>query len=130
MPLTLRLHKEALSLCQLPPGTPAPVDILAQPMTAFFRTYDETTLLCPTVLAPKNVKSDAGFIALQLVGPFAFGETGILTQIVNPLATAKVSIVPFATFDTDYILIKADQRQTATDALKKAGHTVIEAGAP
>ena len=36
----------------------------------------------------------------------------------------------FGQLEVDYILIKADQRQTATDALKKAGHTVIEAGAP
>lgn len=128
MPLTLRFHNQLLTMCQLPIGAPVPVDILTRPMTAFFRTHDETTLLCSSALAPKNAKSESGFIAIELVGPFAFNATGILTQIANPLAAANIAIVPFSTFNTGYILIKTDRRQTAIEALKNAGHTIIEAG--
>jgi len=127
MPLTLRIHSEPLSLCQLAPDASVPADIIAHPMTGFFRTHDEVTLWCPTSLAPKNAKTESGFIALEFIGPFEFALTGILTQIANPLAAAGVSIVPLSSFSTDYILIKADQQQAAIEAIQKAGHTLIGA---
>jgi len=73
---------------------------------------------------PPNAKAEHGFVPFELVGPFEFSLTGILTQIANPLAAAGVSIVPLSTFNTDYVLIKADQRQKATEALHQAGHKV------
>src|ERR1700722_10992270 len=111
MPLTLRIHDEAISTCLLEPSTPAPVDILAHPLTCFMRTREETTLICPTSLVPPHVKTESGFIAIEIVGPFGFGETGILAQVANPLATATVSITALVTFASDYVLIKAEQRK-------------------
>jgi hypothetical protein len=125
MPLHIRFHDTALSVCQLPQGADAPVGVLANPLAAFFRTHDEVTLICPTALVPQNInKAEHDFIALSLVGPFEFGVTGILTQVANPLAAAGVSIVPLSTFSTDYVLIRAESRDQAMEALGKAGHTV------
>lgn len=97
MPLTLRIYGEELSLCRLALDAQAPADILKNPFTYFFRTRDEATLICPTALAPKNVKTEGGFIAIEFVGPFEFALTGILTQVANPLAAAGVSIVALST---------------------------------
>lgn len=81
--------------------------------------------MCPAALTPKNTaKVESGFIALELVGPFAFDQTGILIQVTAPLAAAGVSIVSLSSFNTDYVLIKADQWEAAIAALKKAGHRV------
>jgi hypothetical protein len=124
MPLEVRFHNTALSICQLPQGSDAPVGILSHPFAAFFRTHNEVTLICPTELVPQGIKAKHGFTPFGLVGSFEFGLTGILTQVANPLAAAGVSIVPLSTFDTDYVLIKEEQRGKAIDALRKAGHTV------
>lgn len=129
MSLVVRLYDAALSICRLPLGSEAPADILRHPFSAFFRTRDEVTLICPTALVPRVVKAEHGFIPFGLVGPLPFELTGILTQVANPLAEAGVSIVALSTFDTDYVLVKAAQRMQAIDALRRAGHTVEEDGA-
>jgi hypothetical protein len=124
MPLEVHFHNTALSICQLPQGSDAPVEILSHPFAAFFRAHNEVTLICPTGLVPQGIKVEHGFIPFGLVGPFEFGLTGILTQVANPLAAAGVSIVPLSTFDADYVLIKAEHRAKAIDALRSAGHVV------
>jgi hypothetical protein len=124
MSLHVRCHDTALSICQLPQGSKAPVDILEHPFAAFFRTHDEVTIVCPTELVPSNAKAEHGFVPFELVGPFEFGLTGILTQVANPLAAAGVPVVPLSTFNTDYVLIKGDQRKKAMEALRQAGHKV------
>lgn len=125
MALTLRYYDDLLSMCLLDQAAPAPINILAHSMTYFMRTRDETTLICPTTLVPNNVlKQEDGWIAIEFVGPFTFGETGILAQVANPLAAAGIAIIALATFGTDYILIKADKREAAIDALRKAGHII------
>jgi hypothetical protein len=126
MALHIRFHDAALSICQLPHGTQAPTEILSKPFTYFFRTHDEATLICPTAVAPQNCKAEHGFIPFQLVGSFEFNVTGVLTQVVNPLAAAGVSIVALSTFNTDYVLIKANHRDKAIEALRRASHMVRE----
>lgn len=124
MPLTLRVDDTPLSTCLLEQGTPAPIEILAHPMTYFMRTREEVTLICPTALVPPHIKSEGGWIGLEFIGPFDFNETGILTQVANPLAEAGISILALATFGTDYVLIKAEHRSKAIETLKKAGLVV------
>jgi hypothetical protein len=87
-------------------------------------------LFAPSALVPQNTKVEHGFIPFELVGPFEFGLTGILTQVANPLAAAGVSIVPLLTFNTDYVLIKADQQTKAVEALRQAGHKVENTAKP
>ncbi len=127
MSLNIRFYDTAMSMCQLPHGAKAPADILNYPFTGFWRTHEETTLICPTKLVPAEVKSEDGFIPFELVGPFAFNLTGILTKVANPLAEAGVSIVALSSFNTDWVLIKADQRKKAEQALLKAGHKIVPA---
>jgi hypothetical protein len=130
MSLHVRFHDTALSVCLHPQGSKAPVDILERRFAAFFRTNDEVTIVCPTELVPSNAKSEHGFVPSELIGPFEFGFTGILTQVAYPLAAAGVSIVPLSTFNTDYVLIKADRRQKAMEALRQAGHKVENMARP
>jgi hypothetical protein len=128
MSLVVRVYDVGLSVCRLPAGAEAPVEILRHPFSAFFRTRDEVTLVCPTDLVPEDVQAEHGFIPFGLVGPFPFELTGILTQVADPLAAAGVSIFALSSFYTDYVLIKAPQRSQAIDALRQAGHSVEEDG--
>ncbi len=125
MPLRIRFHDTILSVCQLPKDSDAPAEILEHPFTAFFRTHDEATLICPSELVSQNAKAETGFIPLELVGPFAFNLTGVLAQVANPLAEAGVSIFVLSSFNTDYVLIKANQRTHAEAALHNAGHVFM-----
>jgi hypothetical protein len=50
----------------------------------------------------------------------------VLVAIAEPLAKAGVSIMPIATFDTDYVLVREEQLLLATRALVEAGHRVFD----
>jgi len=60
------------------------------------------------------------------VGPFAFSTVGVLASIAEPLATAGISLLMIATYDTDYLLVKSAVFEEAVAVLAEAGHTRIE----
>jgi hypothetical protein len=126
MALHIRFHDAALSICQLPLNSQLPIEIFREQFSYFFRTHNEVTLICPTAVVPQNSKAEHGFVPFEVVGPFEFNVTGVLTQVANPLTAAGVSIVALSTFNTDYVLIKFDHRDKAIEALRRAGHTVHE----
>jgi hypothetical protein len=61
---------------------------------------------------------------LAVAGPLDFGLTGLLASIAAPLAEAGISIFAISTFDTDYVLVKAEKLDDAADALRRAGHRI------
>lgn len=94
------------------------------------RTPDELSIVCAeNVCAQDRVAPDldgiaveSGWIALKLEGPFPFAMTGVLASFVQPLAEAGIPIFAISTFDTDYVLIKDENRKQALAALGAAGH--------
>jgi hypothetical protein len=71
---------------------------------------------------PADVRCEPGWRALAVKGPLDFGLTGILASIAAPLAEAGISIFAISTFDTDYVLVKAERLDDAVEALRRAGH--------
>jgi hypothetical protein len=65
-----------------------------------------------------------GWRCLRLKGPFALDETGVLAPLATALAAAGVSLLPIATFDTDYLLVPATQLDLAITALEQVGCNV------
>jgi len=64
---------------------------------------------------------------LKVHGPFVLSEVGVLSSLAAPLAQAKVSLFAVSTFNTDYLLVSAEQLRHAISALEKAGHKVLTA---
>jgi uncharacterized protein len=48
----------------------------------------------------------------------------VLESVARPLADAAISIFAIATYNTDYVLVKADNVERATAALRAAGHRI------
>ncbi len=65
---------------------------------------------------------EAGWIALKLEGPFPFAMTGVLASFLDLWRKRKFPIFAISTFDTDYVLIKDENRKQALVALGAAGH--------
>ncbi len=86
---------------------------------------DELSVVCPQELVPEDVRSEGGWRALKLEGPFEFSEVGVLASVAAPLAEAEVGIFAVSTFDTDYVLVKREQLQPAVAALRGRGHEVL-----
>ena len=57
-------------------------------------------------------------------GPLDFSLTGVPSALLTPLAEAGVSLFALATFDTDYLLVRAAQLDLAVETLSAAGHPV------
>ena len=123
-PQTFSLHPGEWAILKLPPDSPVP-DWVLQPAPFFsvIRTADELSIVAPASRIPAGISAERGWTLLQLKGPFAFDQTGILASIATPLAEAGVGIFALSTFDTDYLLVKTSQIPLALSALHAAGHT-------
>lgn len=88
------------------------------------RTRDELSVVCRADAVPDGVRAVAGWRCLKVQGPLDFGLTGILAALTAPLAAAGIPVFAVSTYDTDYLLVKADQLDRAAEALRGAGHRV------
>ncbi len=88
-------------------------------------TDGEKSLVCPTALVPASTiaRSD-GWRALRVAGTLDFSLVGILAALSKTLADAGVGIFAISTFDTDYILTKAEDFDRALATLRAEGHDV------
>ena len=77
-------------------------------------TADELTVVCPAASVPADVRREGPFRALAVRGPLDFALTGILASLAAPLADAGISIFALSTFDTDVLLVRADDLPAAT----------------
>ncbi len=134
-PLTLDLLPDLLSVCRFPAHAAVPAWALEAPFSVVARTRDELSVTCASARVPRGgaaggpPRENDGWRALQLAGPFDFDAVGVLLGVAAPLAAAGVSILPVATFDTDYVLVRGAQLGAALAALREAGHEV-RGGAP
>jgi hypothetical protein len=62
---------------------------------------------------------------LQVVGTLDFSLVGVLSSLAGPLAAAGISIFALSTYDTDYLLVKADVLEQAVTTLQEAGHLIL-----
>lgn len=85
------------------------------------RTPDELSVVCLQEIVPGEVSHEGDWRVLEVLGPLSFALTGIIASISSALAEADISIFTLSTYDTDYVLVKADQLEKAVEALKRQG---------
>jgi hypothetical protein len=81
------------------------------------RTDEELSIVCPERFIPEDVQAELGWKALKVKGQLDFSLTGILFSITKPLAVNSISIFAISTYNTDYVLIKEEDFDKATDIL-------------
>ena len=92
------------------------------------KTDAEISVVCLTADVPHaTLAREDGWRALRVAEPMDFGLTGVLAGISTVLAQAGISIFAVSTFDTDYILIKAENLGLAQSALEAGGYTLENA---
>ena len=60
----------------------------------------------------------------RVVGSIPFSVVGVLASLATPLSEAGISVFAVSTFDTDYLLVKAEDLEWAVDTLRRQGHTI------
>lgn len=104
------------------PAAEVPPALDGQPFCWIARTDAELSIVCRSALEIDSVKQSNGWSCLKVQGPLDFELTGILAGIAEVLARARISTFALSTFDTDYLLVKSDQRELATTTLEDAGY--------
>ncbi|MEW2382520.1 ACT domain-containing protein [Micromonospora sp. NPDC047707] len=88
-------------------------------------TADGVSVICPADRAPEQAVVETAWRCLRVAGPLDLAVSGTLAALVDPLAEARVSVVAFSTYDTDYLLVPAVRLDEAVTALDRAGHRVL-----
>jgi len=89
------------------------------------KTPDEITLVCETAYAPPNARaSEPGWNALRISGILDFALIGVLAKITCILAEAEISVFAVSTYNTDYILLKAENLIKAVQTLIHHGYVI------
>ena len=90
------------------------------------KTDEEISLVCPTENVPdKTLERDDGWKAFRIQGILDFSLIGILAKIAGLLAENGISIFAVSTFNTDYVLTKAEHYARALELLENAGYRII-----
>ena len=84
------------------------------------KTDEEKSLVCNSQFVPKNcTECESGWKAFRIQGVLDFSLVGILAKISSLLADNGIPIYAISTFNTDYILVKAENYANALDVLTK-----------
>jgi hypothetical protein len=122
--LTLTLFPERYSICRLDAKADVPSWASGGQFVSISRTPDELSIVCLEANVPSGMTCEANWRILKCEGPLDYALPGIMASIAEPLADAGVPIIPIATYDTDYILVKEAHLETAVRALTAYGHAV------
>ena len=89
------------------------------------KTDEELSLVCGSRLVPQNaLECDGGWRAFRIEGVLDFSLIGILAKISALLAEKRIGIFAVSTYNTDYILTKAEHFESALDALEEGGYQI------
>ena len=92
------------------------------------KTDEEISLVCLTKDVPEQtIERCDGWRGFRIEGTLDFSLVGILSKLSAVLAENKIGIFAVSTFNTDYILVRAEDFHRAALVLAAAGYEVKEA---
>lgn len=129
MPADRRLHRlpTRFAIARLPPDAAWPKWASSGEFSSLTRTLNELSVVCEAAAVPDGVEAERGWRALEVQGPLDFSEVGILASLALPLKDAGISIFSVSTYDTDYVLVRDGDLETAVAVLEGAGWAVDRA---
>lgn len=122
--LPLELVPGVLAICGLPPEAPLPGWTSGAAFCTVSRTLEELSITIDQARVPPDIRSELNYRAIRVAGVLPPDLIGILVAIGTPLAEAGLPIFAISTFDTDYVLVRMADLETALEALRLAGHRI------
>lgn len=90
------------------------------------KTDEELSLVCTTEHAPEStMEREDGWKGFRIEGVLDFSLVGILSKISGLLAGNDIGIFAVSTYNTDYILTKEENFDSALKVLKDAGYHMV-----
>jgi hypothetical protein len=121
---TLIVMEGSYAVCRLDGEAPIPAWASAGPFLSINRTPGELSIVCPQDSVARGVQCERDWRCLRVAGAIDLSEVGVLASLVTPLAEMGCSVFAISTFDTDYLLVKAENLPRALDVLRRYGHVI------
>jgi hypothetical protein len=122
--LTLNVVDSIFAVSRLEPHAPIPPWATAGDFFSITRSAEELSVVCPQEAVPEGVKCERDWRCLRVAGKMPFTVVGVLASLTAPLADAGISVFAISTFDTDHLLVKAEDLERAIDVLRRQGHSI------
>lgn len=100
--------------------------LMAERFLSYTRTEDELSIICREGMLDVYDRKQEGYEVIKLHGPFDLATTGVLAEVARLFTCESIPIFVISTFDTDYILIRTHDRESATQALVRGGHRLAD----
>ncbi len=123
--MELKILDNKLKVVKLEPNEIVPEIVYKQEFYSITKTDEELSIV---VKEDVNILSNVveyNWKAIKIVGTLDFALIGILSKISNILAQAEISIYAISTYNTDYILVKADKLEKAIKVLEQNEYKLI-----
>ena len=121
---TLTLLKDSFAVCKLEDNASIPPWATTGNFFSITRTADELSVICRQEVVPDGIPCEHGWRCLRVAGTIPFSVVGVLASLTAPLAEVGISVFAISTFNTDYLLVKADNLERAIDILRQQDHTI------
>lgn len=122
--MTLTWLPALYAVSRLEPSSDVPSWAWEGGFASVTRTVDEISVVCEESVVPSDVRAERGWSVLKLEGPMDLCAVGVLAKMTKTLAEAGLCLFAVSTFDTDYVLVKAEAAEMAGEALRRAGYEV------
>ena len=119
MGLNLSICEGQFTIHRLSPNTKIPDIIYDSPFYSISKTNEELSIVCSSTIQLDSERAETGWSCIKITGPLDFTLTGILASITAPLADAGIPVFAISSYDTDYILVKGNDRRAARRVLSE-----------
>jgi uncharacterized protein len=117
--MRIRLLPSTYAICRLDPTDAVP-DWPRGEFVSISRTASELSIVCDAASAPDDVKAERDRRCFALEGPIPFEVVGVAARVTKALADTKISVFFVSTYDTDYVLVRSSNVESAITALRSA----------
>jgi len=116
---------EHIAVVHMDPGSEVPPWAWNGSLAVAIQTTEGLTIVCDQKAVPGHLTSEMDRVGFKLEGPLPFSLTGVLASLLGPLASRCIPVFVVSTYETDYILVKADHAQQAKETFQAEGHQVV-----
>lgn len=123
--MQLRVLENKLKVVKMKKDTKVPEIVFNQNFYSITKTDEELSIVLDEHV---NIETDIveyNWRAIKIIGTLDFSLIGILSKISTILAQAKIPIFAISTYNTDYILLKADKLEEAINILNQNEYQVL-----
>jgi uncharacterized protein len=125
--MDLTVLENTYSIFRFDSNSRLPENIYSSEFCSVTRTKDELSVVAvQNHLITGYSSCETDWRIIKINGPLAFSMTGVLAGISGILKETGIPIFVISTYETDYIMVKANDLVSAINALCTAGHTVSD----